>query len=82
MNIDDALALRRVGRLEQTCPSCGVKEAAGPYCTSCTTVTGLEDWHRHQASAASIAALGRLNAQRTAETPRGAPQTAPDERKE
>jgi hypothetical protein len=67
----EAMELRRTGKLEQECPSCGLKEAAGPYCTACVTPTGIADWRRHEVSEASMAALERLHA---------GLQTAPDER--
>jgi methionyl-tRNA synthetase len=34
------------GKLEQVCPSCGVREAAGAYCTACGTTTGAPLWRK------------------------------------
>ena len=56
VKIPDHDALLQAGRLDQTCPHCGITEAAGAYCTSCLTPTG--DAHhlpivspaRHEAS--------------------------------
>ena len=38
---DSATALlQERGRLSQRCPSCGIVEAAGAYCSKCLTPTG------------------------------------------
>lgn len=34
------------GRLEQLCPACGFREAAGSYCSKCHTKTGAADWRK------------------------------------
>lgn len=34
------------GRLEQVCPACGLREAAGPYCSACLTKTDATDWRK------------------------------------
>jgi hypothetical protein len=42
----DIAADLAAGRLEQVCPTCGLREAAGGYCTACATPTGPADWRR------------------------------------
>lgn len=32
------------GRLSQTCPACGITEAAGHYCSRCHRAMGPADW--------------------------------------
>lgn len=49
--------LQREGRLDQACPTCGLTEAAGAYCTSCRAPTGPADY---------ALALHRTDAQREA----------------
>jgi hypothetical protein len=44
---ETGLLLRR-GKLEQTCPACGRREAAGHYCSVCGRQTGAGDWYRNQ----------------------------------
>jgi methionyl-tRNA synthetase len=34
------------GRLSQRCPGCGLREAAGFYCSRCCRPTGPADWRR------------------------------------
>jgi hypothetical protein len=36
--------LQQRGRLSQTCPGCGLVEAAGAYCTACRRPTGPDTW--------------------------------------
>ena len=43
----DLSALLAAGKLEQTCPACGLVEAAGPYCSACLTRTGPDTWYRN-----------------------------------
>jgi hypothetical protein len=67
MELAEALELRRQGKLEQTCPSCSLLEAAGNYCTACGTHTGAALWHptrRSEAQLAASATLAALNASR------------------
>lgn len=61
-----AYELRAAGRLTQRCPACGVVEAAGNHCTSCTSPTGPGDWFRPVASQATRAALDAARASRRA----------------
>jgi hypothetical protein len=44
-------ALLEAGRLSQTCPKCGLTEAAGGYCTRCQTPTSGTDYHARGAGA-------------------------------
>ena len=39
-------ALLQAGKLEQVCPTCGIREADGSYCTACATPTGEAHWRR------------------------------------
>ena len=59
---------RQSGRLEQVCPSpsCGMREAAGSYCSCCATRTGPADWFKPRASASQKAALDAARAVRHA----------------
>jgi hypothetical protein len=41
----------------QTCPDCGVTEAAGPYCSGCLLPMGPADWHPLEMSDAQRAGL-------------------------
>lgn len=47
------------GRLSQTCPACGITEAAGRYCTACLAPTGQALWRRGEMSTAQRAAYDR-----------------------
>lgn len=69
----DLAALQAQGRCEQTCPSCGLTEAAGFYCTACTTPTGEPYWRLQVASPAKAAALAATRAKRHAAADRGSP---------
>ncbi len=45
--MDDTPETRKLaesGRLSQTCPGCGVVEAAGWHCSACFRPTGPADW--------------------------------------
>jgi len=42
----ETFALLHAGNLQQTCPACGHREAAGSYCTRCETPLSPADWHR------------------------------------
>lgn len=42
--VSDLTTLQQQGRLSQTCPSCGLVEAAGSYCSRCLTRTGEATW--------------------------------------
>jgi hypothetical protein len=57
----------QAGRLEQSCPSCGMTEAAGSYCTRCYARTSEADWRRPERSVAQRAATDRLWADRSKE---------------
>ena len=48
---------QRDGKLDQSCPACGLVEAAGAYCSACRTPTGPADYAR---------AVHRTDAQREA----------------
>ena len=71
--------LLQQGKLEQTCPKCGITEAAHHYCTACFTPMGPADWYptpdrrtpaqRAAMEAASRARWSRQNAPR-ADLPR------------
>jgi hypothetical protein len=50
--------IHQQSRLEQACPSCGMREAAGAYCTACLTATGVPYWRRAVRSEAQKAASG------------------------
>jgi hypothetical protein len=52
---------------DQTCPSCLLTEAAGPYCTRCLTRTGADYWHPAERTPAQDAAAKRLAALRSKE---------------
>ena len=54
--------------LDQTCPRCGMTEAAGAYCTACSTPTRAPHWHPVKRSVAQSAAAARLAANRGKET--------------
>lgn len=43
--MNDSMAAQQ-GRLSQRCPACGIREAAGDFCTACLHPTGPADWHR------------------------------------
>ncbi len=53
--------LQRDGKLDQTCPACGLVEAPGAYCSACRTPTGPADYaravHRTDAQRESAARL-------------------------
>jgi len=53
----DLRALQQQGCCEQTCPTCGLTEAAGGYCTADGTRTGITFWRQQVASPAQAAAL-------------------------
>jgi methionyl-tRNA synthetase len=44
--------------LDQTCHSCGLKEAAGDHCSKCSART-VDDWHRVKFTEAQRAAMAR-----------------------
>ena len=52
------------GKLEQTCPDCGVSEAAHFVCSACLLPMGPDDWRLQVASAAKRAALARAHEKR------------------
>lgn len=62
----DTLALLQAGKLEQACPVCGTREAAGYYCSKCSRPTGPDDWRPTARSDAQMAA-SRANARTRAE---------------
>ena len=63
---DDAETARllQAGRLEQVCPDCGRREAAGHYCTGCARPTGSAEWYKPEASASRAASLVKAQAKR------------------
>ena len=63
------------GKLEQVCPTCGLREAAGGYCTADGAPTGPADWRRGTARQAQSAA-SRARAHAVAETGATALETA------
>lgn len=66
MNADaDTMDLLLHGKLDQTCPSCGMTEAAGRYCTADATPTGPAYWHPVKRSVAQRASAQRLGANST-----------------
>lgn len=70
----DLTTLHQQGKLSQTCPACGLTEAAGFYCTKCSTRTGPADWFRGtdseaQAAAKKARALGRQSTSDRAANP-------------
>jgi len=65
------------GKLGQTCPDCGITEAAGFSCTACDRRTGPDDWSRQVASPVKAAALADMWAKRRAAGNRGAALTSP-----
>lgn len=67
---DMALLLER-GRLTQVCPSCGTTEAAGAYCTKCSTPTGQAHWQRRELSDAQREAVAVRAAKRQFGASRG-----------
>ena len=59
-------ALLAAGKLEQVCPVCWTREAAGWHCTRCLRQMGPDDWRRGERSEAQKAAssvLGRSKAE-------------------
>jgi methionyl-tRNA synthetase len=60
---ETALLLQR-GKLDQVCPDCGRKEAAGYECTACARPTGPAEWYRPAATASEIERLTRARAKR------------------
>ncbi len=50
------------GKLEQVCPTCGVREAAGTYCTACATPTGARFWTPGAANPGRVAAMSKRRA--------------------
>jgi len=71
----DVAADLLAGKLEQVCPTCGLREAAGGYCTADGTPTGPADWRRGTARQAQGAA-SRARAHSAAETGATALETA------
>ena len=71
----DVAADLLAGKLEQVCPTCGLREAAGGYCTACATPTGPADWRRGTARQAQGAA-SRARAHAEPETGATALETA------
>lgn len=63
------------GRLGQTCPDCGITEAAGFSCTACDRRTGPADWFLQVASPVKAAALADMWAKRRAAANHGAALT-------
>ncbi len=68
-------ALLQAGRLEQACPACGLREAAGSYCTADGTPIGPADWRRG-ASRRAQGAASRARAHADPETGATALETA------
>ena len=68
-------ALLQAGRLEQVCPACGLREAAGSYCSADAAPTGPADWRRG-ASRRAQGAASRARAHADPETGATALQTA------
>lgn len=64
----DIRALQAAGKLEQRCPSCGLIEAAGAYCTACEKPTGEPHWRRAERTAAQVAATATAGASRAPAT--------------
>lgn len=63
------------GKLEQTCPDCGRKEAAGSYCTRCLRPMNLQDFCRPKRTAAQDAAFKASRANRLKKSaPRAIPE--------
>ena len=60
----ETLALLQNGKLEQVCPACGTREAAGWTCTKCLFQTGPDDWRRAERSAAQKAASSAVGHRR------------------
>lgn len=60
-------ALLNAGKLEQVCPDCRTREAAGSHCTNCTRPTGPDDWRLTERSDAQRATSG-ASAHRRAES--------------
>lgn len=52
----------QAGRLDQTCPRCGLKEAAGAYCSADLTPTGEACSYRPIVTDAQLANLTRARA--------------------
>jgi len=67
----ETLALLQAGKLEQACPACGLKEAAGEYCSLCLTPTGEPHWFKPIATAAQTRALDAARAKRHATAENG-----------
>lgn len=53
----DTATLHERGRLSQRCPTCGLAEAAGAYCTSCLGTTGEPTWYAPEAAGARAESL-------------------------
>jgi hypothetical protein len=73
--VDMAVDFER-GKLGQTCPDCGITEAAGFSCTACDRRTGPAEWFLQVASPAKAAALADMWAKRRAAGNRGAALTS------
>lgn len=59
------LDLQGRGRLSQRCPTCGIVEAAGWYCTADGTPTGPADWSPRELSLAARAKFASVGRYRT-----------------
>jgi hypothetical protein len=61
--------------LDQTCPTCGITEAAGGYCTACEQPT-LPLWGPPKRSARQRATAARFVVNQRKESPRAASEAA------
>ena len=70
----------RAGDRIQTCPCCGLTEAAGDFCTRCLARTGPGDWYVRERAAAQQAhtatLLGRKGGVHASIGPTGASEAA------
>ena len=61
----DWVALQQAGRLDQTCPKCGLVEAAGSYCSFCHHIPMAAFWHMPKLTEAQRATIDKMRAART-----------------
>ena len=73
----DLDALLERGRLSQVCPSCGTVEAAGAYCSRCTTPTGRPHWQQRELSDAQRASVALRASKRHSNPVRGSVNAEP-----